>query len=266
VVESYKSDSVNMIATQTLSPPNTPRDNAALNPKAPKPRYKRIRFKNWQPEPPKEQKQTVVERSPRREPEDEPEPDDTAVESVLRTAVPVRYSVNSPLPINGTRMDPFTELPIKADGIVPATLDYFLSICAPVDKETSTYSVSGHPNPHMTMLFPFMCQNSILFESVISLCRASILLCVGKPASEDKALLTHRARAIKGVSAALSTEEAVNDNVLLSVAMLLTLEYLIGNIAAVAAHRAGLKRMVALREDLDDGSPWNKFVKAGLDA
>lgn len=256
-----------MTATLILSPPETPRGNEVTNKTAHKTRYKRIRFKNWQPEPPKQTKHAQNERPPPKSDEKETEdaPDnDIAVESVLRTAIRKRYSPSQPLPVNGTRMDPFTELPIKADGIVPATLDYFLSICAPVDKEG--FSVSGHPNPHMTMLFPFMCQHSLLFESIITLCRASILLCVGKSTSEDKALLYHRARTMNGVSKALSTDEAVNDDVLLTVAMLLTLEYLIGNIAAVAAHRAGLNRMVALREDLDDGTPWKKFVKAGLDA
>jgi Fungal specific transcription factor domain len=118
----------------------------------------------------------------------------------------------------------------------------------------------------MTLLYPFMLQNSILFESIIALCRASILICVGKTAMDDRALVHHRSRAIKGVSQSLSTTKATNDGVLLSVAMLLTMEYLLGNNAAVAAHRKGLQRMIDMRPDLNDGTPWNTFVKSGLDA
>ncbi len=86
------------------------------------------------------------------------------------------------------------------------------------------YTVEGHENPHMTLLFPFMMQSAMLFESIIALCRASILICVGKTASDDRALTYHRTRAIKGVSESLSTTGATEDAVLLSVAMLLTLE------------------------------------------
>ena len=86
------------------------------------------------------------------------------------------------------------------------------------------YTVHGHENPHITLLFPFMMQNAMLFESVIALCRASILICVGKPAPEDRALTYHRQRAIKSVAESLSTSDATNDAVVLSVAMLLTLE------------------------------------------
>lgn len=131
------------------------------------------------------------------------------------------------------------------------------------------------------MLFPFMLQNAVLFESIIALCRASILICVGKPAADDRPLIHHRTRAIRGVSAALGTADATNDATLLSIAMLLTMEvsetlsirmdpdnsqYLVGNVAAVSAHRAGLQKMVAMRTDFDDGDPWKHFVKAGLDA
>ena len=76
----------------------------------------------------------------------------------------------------------------------------------------------------MTLLFPFMMQNALLFQSIIALCRASILICVGKSTNTDKALIHHRMKAITGVSESLGSEDATNDAVLLTVAMLLTLE------------------------------------------
>jgi hypothetical protein len=45
------------------------------------------------------------------------------VDSTIRSAT-CHPSLLQILPLNGTRVDPFTELPIKAEGIVPATLDY----------------------------------------------------------------------------------------------------------------------------------------------
>jgi hypothetical protein len=131
------------------------------------------------------------------------------------------------------------------------------------------------------MLFPFMLQNALLFESIIAVCRASILICVGRSAADDRPFFHHRRRAIEGVTAALGTSDATNDATLLSVAMLLKLEvreilptsidadisqYLVGNVAAVRAHRAGLQKMIHIRTDLVDGDPWKRFVRAGLDA
>ena len=264
-----------MARTQVLTPPITPGGHDLHTKRNQRTQYKRIRFKNWQPEPPAPKESAHDNADTRQEPKaSTPSSDSPTVQQsiserefdeILRRAIASHpASPLSALPANGTRVDPFTELPIKTDGVVPATLDYFLSICAPMTKEG--YTVHGHENPHMTLLFPFMMQSAMLFESVIALCRASILICVGKTPSEDRALTQHRTRAIKGVSESLSTSDATSDAVLLSVAMLLTLEYLVGNNAAVAAHRAGLHRMINMRTDLDNGTPWNTFVKAGLDA
>jgi hypothetical protein len=219
-----------MATLQILSPPLTPGHGEIRSVKNQKARYKKIRFKSWQPGTPKQATSSNLDKIQARKKDSEPDDQspensssDSEIDSIIRSTIPSRYA--SPLqilPVSGTRMDPFTELPIKAEGVVPATLDYFLSICAPENKEG--FTVVGHENPHMSMLFPFMLQHALLFESIIALCRASVLMCVGRSTSEDKPFIYHRTRAIKGVSEALSTEEATNDNILLSVAMLLTLE------------------------------------------
>lgn len=220
-----------MATVLILTPPVTPDYDEISALKNRKPRYKKIRFKNWQPERPRQGTKSTIpgktQALEKESPSDVQSPEDgwsdSELDSMIRSAIPNRYaSPLQKLPVSGTRMDPFNKLPIKAEGVVPATLDYFISICAPVDEEH--FMVSGHGNPHMSMLFPFMCQHALLFESIIALCRASILMCVGKSTSEDKAFIYHRSRAIKGVSEALSTDEATNDGILLSVAMLLTLE------------------------------------------
>jgi hypothetical protein len=111
-----------------------------------------------------------------------------------------------------------------------------------------------------------MMKHAVLFESIITLCRASILICVGKNPFEDRALSFHKVRTLKAVASSLDTEDGTSDAVILSVAMLLTLEYLTGNQSAVGAHRKGLQKMIDFRSDLNEDTPWNIFVKAGLDA
>ena len=118
----------------------------------------------------------------------------------------------------------------------------------------------------MSLLFPFALQNAVLFESIIALCRASVVMSLGRNPNEDKDFIRHRGRTVQQVTSALTTEEAVNDANLLAVAMLLTLEYLTGNVRAVAAHLSGLERMTSMRQDLEEGTPWNQFGKAGLQA
>ena len=166
------------------------------------------------------------------------------------------------LPRNGTRMDPFTQIPIKGE-CVEQTLDYFLSVVMP--KHNGVH-IEGHMNPHISLLLPYAMKNAVLFESMMGLCRASILTALGQDPHQDQELNRHRQRTVAAVTDRLSTPDAVNDATILAVTMLLTLEYILGNVAAVAAHLGGLERMIAMRKDLNDDTPWKCFVKAGLDA
>lgn len=82
----------------------------------------------------------------------------------------------------------------------------------------------------------------------------------------DRTVVYHRSKALSAVSESIATKECACDETLLTVAMLLTLDYLSGNSAAVTAHAAGLEKLTALRDDLDDTTPWNSFVRRGVDA
>lgn len=173
-----------------------------------------------------------------------------------------------PLPSNGMRVNPFLPLPIKATECVQDTMDYFIMICK--GTETDIPSVFGTVNPHLSLLLPFALKHSILFEAIIAVCRASILLSLGRPTFEDTAFIQHRGNAMAGLSTKLRSKDCTDDAALLTVAMLMTLEYLVGNPRGVHMHFQGLDKMLQLRgplshtDDLGPENGWLAFVKLGL--
>lgn len=190
--------------------------------------------------------------------------------TVLRLNKPVSPppSPLQPLPCNGTRDDPFTVLPIKRTECVVETLDYFVTMCHGMELHHSV--VSETRNPHLSLLLPFALDHSILFESIVAVCRASILLSLGRSAFEDPAFIQHRGNALAALNTKLRSEACTDDAALLTVVMLMTLEYLTGNHHGVQMHCRGLEKMLQLRgplsEDVDSAteSDWTRFVKTGL--
>jgi hypothetical protein len=173
-----------------------------------------------------------------------------------------------PLPCNGTRDDPFTVLPIKRTECVVETLDYFVTMCHGIEIHDSV--VSKTPNPHLSLLLPFALDHSILFESIVAVCRASILISLGKSAFEDPAFIQHRGNALAALNTKLRSNACTDDAALLTVVMLMTLEYLTGNHHGVHMHCRGLEKMLQLRGPLSEDSDsttesdWTRFVKTGL--
>ena len=191
--------------------------------------------------------------------------------TVLRLSNPISPppSPLQPLPCNGTRDDPFTMLPIKRTECVVETLDYFVTLCKGI--KYSHYSVvQNTPNPHLTLLLPYALDHPILFESIIAVCRASVLLSLGKSAFEDPAFIQHRGNALAALNTKLTSKSCTDDAALLTVTMLMTLEYLTGNHHGVQMHCRGLEKMIQLRgplsenSDLEPDSDWMRFVKMGL--
>ena len=178
----------------------------------------------------------------------------------------VYLSPVEPLPLNGTRVDPFLTYPIKKTETVQDTMDYFVTIC----KGFKGQLMSGPVNPHLSLLLPYALKHAILFEAIISVCRASILLSLGRPIWEDYAFVQHRGSTITRLNAKLKTKEATDNAALLTVTMLMTLEYLCGDQKGVLMHCKGLEHMLELRgEVIDEDDPgsetaWLKFVKLGL--
>lgn len=182
----------------------------------------------------------------------------------------VAVSPVQPLPCNGTRVDPFLTLPIKATETVQDTMDYFVTICKGFGTENSV--IPGPVNPHLSLLLPYALKHALLFESMIAVCRASILISLGRPIWEDYAFVHHRGSTIAALNTRLKTKEATDDAALLTVTMLMTLEYLSGNHHGVLMHCTGLEKMLELRGPISEEaetkseSDWLKFVKLGLTA
>lgn len=155
-------------------------------------------------------------------------------------------------------------LPIKATDCVRDTMDYFITIC---NDFTEGSVIPGPVNPHLSLLLPYALKHPLLFESMIAVCRASILLSLDRPALEDPAFIQHRGNAIAGLNTKIRTNQCTDDDALLTATMLMTLEYLMGNHYAVQMHCEGLEKMLQLRGPVGQGEPdtdWAKFVRHGL--
>ncbi|ETN36407.1 uncharacterized protein HMPREF1541_08684 [Cyphellophora europaea CBS 101466] len=240
--------------------------------------YKAIKFKPWKPagSPRPHDKarggthKWRLDRDQRQQPRLNQRIDDDVSALDEEDAQPVvntkySYALPSPLqrlPQNGHRQDPFVILPLEATPFVTSSLDFFLATCVPENRNSEW--LVGRPNPHMALLFPFMLKNAMLFETITTLCQGSILLSQGKKVEDDQAFVYHRAHAMKTITQNLTSSDGLSDASILSVAMILTLEYLLGNVAAVAAHLSGIQRMAEMRKDLDGSTPWKRFVKAGI--
>ena len=242
--------------------------------------YKNIRWKKYDPskkspnavldqfvqwQPPVTSRETGQEHTAHLKPKKPEEMKDNSKSKALACLSPVE-----PLPLNGTRVNPFLALPIKSTETVQDTMDYFITICKGFDNEKSV--VPGPVNPHLSLLLPYALRHAILFESMIAVCRASVLLSLGRPIWDDYAFVQHRGSTIAGLNEKLKSEEATDDAALLTVTMLMTLEYLCGDQRGVLMHCQGLERMLELRgplpkeNDQKSESDWVRFVKVGLTA
>ncbi|KAJ9604670.1 hypothetical protein H2200_010784 [Cladophialophora chaetospira] len=219
-------------------------------------------FVQWQPPAPsqdEDQEEGIDERKSKKNGEIKEAPQVKAVTCL---------SPIEPLPFNGTRVDPFLAFPIKKTEAVQDTMDYFISICGGSNTEKSMFS--GPVNPHLSLLLPYAIKHAILFESIVSVCRASILISLGRPLWDDYAFVQHRGSTIARLNEKLKTKGATDNAALLTVTMLMTLEYLCGDQRGVLMHCKGLERMLELRGPLEDDeepgleSEWLKFVKLGL--
>ncbi|KAJ9650061.1 hypothetical protein H2198_010623, partial [Neophaeococcomyces mojaviensis] len=108
-------------------------------------------------------------------------------------------------------------------------------------------------------------QEPPLFDSMLATCQASILLSNGLSAFHDRFFVEHRGRAMAGLRGKLA-RSSIDTSALLSVAMLLTCDYIIGDLQAVLGHAKALHRISALRGPLPTATRWDRFVKAGVEA
>ncbi|KAK5945072.1 hypothetical protein PMZ80_002275 [Knufia obscura] len=174
----------------------------------------------------------------------------------------LRYS-----PSGGLRVDPFRSFPVHPDRSELAVLDYFLHILAPSGSQNFIVQHKrrkSHIDPHINMLLPYVMQDAHLFDGLLATCQASIVLSTGLSAYNDRFFMQHRGRAMAGLRENL--ERNIDTTAMLSVTMLITCDYLTGDLKAVAGHAKALQRMVNLRGELPNETAWDKFVRRGVEA
>lgn len=174
-------------------------------------------------------------------------------------------------PSSGYRVDPFRAYAVVPNRQELAVLDYFLHVLAPSGKHRDVplrRLPLSKVDPHISLLLPFVMEEPPLFDAMLATCQASISLSNGVSAFHDEFFMLHRGRAMAGLRKQL--ENDVDDAAILAVTMLITCDYLTGDIRAVEGHAKALQRMADIRGEMrseKQGSEtsWDKFVQHGLD-
>lgn len=171
------------------------------------------------------------------------------------------------LPSGGLRIDPFRAYPVAPNHSELAVLDHFLNILTPSGQHNEVLLAKRktvQTDPHINLLLPYVMQEAPLFDALLATCQASMLLSSGLSAYSDRFFMLHRGRAMKGLREQIETSIATS--AILAVTMLLTCDYLIGDLRAVTSHAQALQRIADLRGTLPENTPWDKFVRRGVEA
>ncbi|KAI1624771.1 hypothetical protein EDD37DRAFT_361768 [Exophiala viscosa] len=164
-------------------------------------------------------------------------------------------------PLHNSEFDPFNTLPIANSACVEQTVLYYIQDWSP--KFGPAFAFEDHPNPFLSLLWPFALQSDIYFESIIALSRAALLADRGESANADKAFIRHRGNAITKLQARLrSPDQCIQDSTILAASVLGTIEYILGDHAAAAAHTMGLKHMIKLRGGMSQNTPLERQLRA----
>lgn len=107
-------------------------------------------------------------------------------------------------------------------------------------------------------------QDSALFDAMLAGCQASISMSSGLSAYKDEFFAVHRGRAMAGLRQKLANGPDTSTFVIIT--LLITCDYLLGDIQAVAEHTRALQRMQDLVGQLPSRTRWDRFVKTGVEA
>lgn len=106
--------------------------------------------------------------------------------------------------------------------------------------------------------------DSTLFDAMLAGCQASITLSTGLSTYSDRFFMLHRGRAMSGLRKKLQAQP--DTSTFLSIALLITCDYLLGDLTAVTGHTRALRKMVSIWGQLPETTTWEKFVKQGIEA
>ena len=140
-----------------------------------------------------------------------------------------------------------------------------LRVWAP--QQGKPFAFEGHPNPYLSLLFPYALQQPVLFESIVALCRVSWLLENGIDTTQDRAFLYHHGSTRDGLQKRLSSDDtAADDTTLLTVAALSTIDYSLGRHITADMYLRNMRHIVERRGGLRYESPWQVFVSSMIAA
>lgn len=119
-------------------------------------------------------------------------------------------------------------------------------------------------DPHINLLLPYVMQDSCLFDAMLAGCQASISLSSGLSAYSDQFFIIHRGRAMAALRRKLAS--LPDASTFVTITLLLTCDYLLGDIKAVEGHTRALQRMTEIYGHLPSRTKWDRFVKHGVEA
>lgn len=127
------------------------------------------------------------------------------------------------------------------------------------------FAFEDHPNPFLSLLWPFALQSDIYFESIIALCRAALLADRGRSPKTDKAFIRHRGNVITKLRLRVQNpDECIEDSTILAASVLGTIDYVLGDHSAATAHTTALKHMIKLRGGINQNTPLERQFHANI--
>lgn len=121
---------------------------------------------------------------------------------------------------------------------------------------------SHDTDPHVKYLLPFVMHEAPLFDALLATSRSQMMLSAGLSAYNDEFFVFHRGRAMSGLRRQLQNN--TDTSAMLAVTMLITCDYLTGDLEAVAGHAKALERMLQLRGKMPQETTWDRFVEKGV--
>ncbi|KIV92152.1 hypothetical protein PV10_06613 [Exophiala mesophila] len=163
----------------------------------------------------------------------------------------------------GYRVDPFARYPVERPSRgVRHMIDYYVHIWAPQQVSAATFR-SGK-NALVALVMPLASESRMLFEATIALTRASWVIRRGLDPLQDMMMLRHRSMASEDLRTSFDCPQPVlTDTVLLTMATLLTMNYMINDAVAFQVHLRALEQLlrhVSHSED-EEGGETRAFVR-----
>jgi hypothetical protein len=161
--------------------------------------------------------------------------------------------------------------------------DIVLHVWAP--QQGKPFGFEGHPNPYLSLLWPFALQHAPVFEGLVAMCRASWLLEHGESTLHDRAFAYHLNNTKHALQKRLENAETGADDVTMltvlalttidvsstlssntSSALTMNLQYTLGEHALAEQYLHSMRQMVKMRGGTRTDTPWQMFMTSVVTA